>query len=112
PMAQSNEHAKLTYKSAGVDISANDRMVAKIKHALRRTYDPRVLSRHNAFAGMMRVEYAEPLLRRGLKEPVLVAGADGVGSKLLVALKYGQVADLGIDLVAMNVNDVLTCGAE
>jgi phosphoribosylformylglycinamidine cyclo-ligase len=104
--------ANLTYKSAGVDISANDEMVDKIRHALRRTYDPRVLSRHNAFAGLMRLDYAEHLLRRGYREPVLVAGSDGVGSKLLLAIKYQRVRDLGIDLVAMNVNDVLTCGAE
>ncbi|HUN81579.1 MAG TPA: phosphoribosylformylglycinamidine cyclo-ligase [Phycisphaerae bacterium] len=104
--------APLTYKSSGVDITANDRMVEKIKHALRRTYDPRVLSRHNAFAGLMRIDYREALLRRNFKDPVLVAGADGVGSKLLLGIEYGRVADLGIDLVAMNVNDVLTCGAE
>src|SRR5207247_6926 len=102
----------LTYKSAGVDITANDRMVEKIKHALRRTYDPRVLSRHNAFAGLMRMDFSEQLFRRNFKDPVLVAGADGVGSKLLLGIQYGRVNDLGIDLVAMNVNDVLTCGAE
>jgi phosphoribosylformylglycinamidine cyclo-ligase len=102
----------LTYKSAGVDISANDEMVDKIRHALKRTYDPRVLSRHNAFAGLMRLDYSEQLLKRGYREPVLVAGSDGVGSKLLLAMKYKRVQGLGIDLVAMNVNDVLTCGAE
>lgn len=102
----------ITYRSAGVDISSNDRMVERIRHSLRRTYDPRVLSRHNAFAGLMRVDYTESLLKRGYKEPVLAAGADGVGSKLLLGIQYGRVRDLGIDLVAMNVNDVLTCGAE
>lgn len=104
--------ADLTYKSAGVDITANDRMVEKIRHALRRTYDPRVLSRHGAFAGLMRIDYSEALLRRNFREPILVSGADGVGSKLLVGMEHGRVRDLGIDLVAMNVNDVLTTGAE
>ncbi len=104
--------AKLTYQSAGVDITANDRMVEQIKHSLRRTYDPRVLSRHNAFAGLMRLDFIETLLKRGYREPVLAAGADGVGSKLLLGIQFGRVRDLGIDLVAMNVNDVLTCGAE
>lgn len=106
------KNAKLTYRSAGVDITANDRMVEKIKSALRKTYDPRVLSKHNAFAGLMRLDYKEALLRRNYKDPILVAGADGVGSKLLLGIQYNRIADLGIDLVAMNVNDVLTCGAE
>lgn len=104
--------SRLTYKQAGVDIAANDRMVEQIRRSLRRTYDPRVLSRHNAFAGLMRLDFTEPLLRRNYREPVLVAGADGVGSKLLLGIEYGRIRGLGIDLVAMNVNDVLTLGAE
>ncbi len=103
---------RLTYKSAGVDITANDEMVDLIRHSMRRTHDLRVLSRHGGFAGLFRLDYSEPLLRRNYRDPVLVAGADGVGSKLLLGLEYGRVADLGIDLVAMNVNDVLTIGAE
>jgi len=102
----------LTYRSSGVDLSANDEMVERIRHSLQRTYDPRVLSRHGGFAGLMRLDYVEPLLRRGFREPILVSGADGVGSKLLVGIQYGRIRGLGIDLVAMNVNDVLTCGAE
>jgi phosphoribosylformylglycinamidine cyclo-ligase len=102
----------LTYRSAGVDISANDRMVEKIKHSLRKTYDPRVISRHGGFAGLMRLDYSEHLLRRNYKDPVLVSGADGVGSKLLLGIQHGRIRQLGIDLVAMNVNDILTCGAE
>lgn len=112
PRQKKSGRDALTYRAAGVDITANDRMVDKIRHALRRTYDPRVLSRHNAFAGLMRIDFTEALLRRGYKEPVLAAGADGVGSKLLLALQHGRVRELGIDLVAMNVNDLLTCGAE
>lgn len=102
----------LTYKSSGVDIDANDVMVEKIKHAMQRTYDPRVVSRHGGFAGLMRLDFREKLLGRGYKDPVLAAGADGVGSKLLLGIEWNRIADLGIDLVAMNVNDVLTCGAE
>jgi phosphoribosylformylglycinamidine cyclo-ligase len=108
----SGKRGSLTYRSAGVDISANDRMVEKIKHSLRRTYDPRVLSRHGGFAGLMRLDYSEHLLRRNYKEPVLVSGADGVGSKLLMGIQFDRIRQLGIDLVAMNVNDILTCGAE
>ncbi len=102
----------LTYKSSGVDISAGDRFVEQIQAALRRTYDPRVLSRDGGFAGLLRLDYSEKLLRRGYRDPVLVAGADGVGSKLLVALEHDRLDSIGIDLVAMNVNDVLTTGAE
>ncbi|HWL92901.1 MAG TPA: phosphoribosylformylglycinamidine cyclo-ligase [Phycisphaerae bacterium] len=102
----------LTYKSSGVDIDANDVMVEKIRHSMQRTYDPRVVSRHGGFAGLMRLDFPEKLLRRGYKDPVLAAGADGVGSKLLLGIEWNRIADLGIDLVAMNVNDVLTCGAE
>lgn len=87
-------------------------MVNLIRHAMKRTYDTRVISRHGGFAGLFQVDYPEPLLRRRQGEPVLAAGADGVGSKLLLGLQYKRVADLGIDLVAMNANDVLTCGAE
>ena len=87
-------------------------MVDRIRHAVARTHDDRVLARHNAFAGLFRLDYPGRLLRRNYREPVLVAGADGVGSKLLLGLKHKRVADLGIDLVAMNVNDLLTTGAE
>lgn len=106
------QSASLSYKSAGVDISANDTMVGLIKHSLRRTYDPRVLSRHGGFAGLMRMDFSEQLLRRNYKDPVLVSGADGVGSKLLLGIQHNRIRSLGIDLVAMNVNDILTCGAE
>lgn len=107
-----NERGKLTYKAAGVDVSANDRMVDMIGHSMRRTYDTRVLSRHGGFAGLISLDYPERLLRRNYMEPVLVAGADGVGSKLLLGLEHERVGDLGIDLVAMCANDVLTTGAE
>ncbi len=102
----------MTYQAAGVDVAANERMVSLIRHSMQRTYDTRVMSRHGAFAGLFKLDYTEKLLRRGLRQPVLVAGADGVGSKLLLGLEHGRVSDLGIDLVAMNVNDVLTTGAE
>lgn len=102
----------LTYRAAGVDIDANDRMVDAIQAALRRTHDPRVLWSGDSFAGLFCLDYPQKLLRRNYREPVLVAGTDGVGSKLLLATEAGRVGDLGIDLVAMSVNDVLTMGAE
>jgi phosphoribosylformylglycinamidine cyclo-ligase len=113
-MAQEKPTAceNLTYRSAGVDIDANDRMVDAIQTSLRRTHDPRVLWRGDSFAGLFCLDYSQKLLRRNYREPVLVAGTDGVGSKLLLGLEAGRVSDLGIDLVAMSVNDVLVMGAE
>ena len=104
--------AKLTYRVAGVDVAANERMVQMIRHCMQRTYDTRVMSRHGAFAGLFKLDYPERLVRKSFKQPVLVAGSDGVGSKLLLGLEHGRLGDLGVDLVAMNVNDVLTTGAE
>jgi phosphoribosylformylglycinamidine cyclo-ligase len=109
---RSPSHSKLTYKESGVDISANDRMVDKIKQSMLRTYGPRVIARHGAFAGLMSLDYSERLLKRRYRDPILVSGADGVGSKLLLGLECGRVEQLGIDLVAMSVNDILTAGAE
>ncbi len=107
-----NGDESLTYKASGVDTSANDRMVDLIRRSTQRTFDTRVLSRHGGFAGLFGLDYPERLLRRNYREPVLVAGTDGVGSKLLLALEHGRVRETGIDLVAMSVNDVLTVGAE
>jgi len=103
---------KLTYKQAGVDVRANAVWVERIKHAMRETYGPRVISRHNAFAGMFRLDFDEQIFRRNYRQPVLVACADGVGSKVLLAAELGDLSTVGIDLVAMNVNDMITCGAE
>jgi len=102
----------LTYKSSGVDVEANAVWVERIKHAMRETYGPRVISRHNAFAGMFRLDFDEQIFRRNYRQPVLVACADGVGSKVLLAAEVGDLSTIGIDLVAMNVNDMITCGAE
>jgi phosphoribosylformylglycinamidine cyclo-ligase len=95
-----------------VDLEAADRMEELIAPAVRRTYGPRVLDSHGAYAGMFRLDYDERLFARNYREPVLVACTDGVGSKLLVAIEAGRLKTVGIDLVAMNVNDVLCCGAE
>lgn len=110
--SKNSNRARLTYKDAGVHIAANDRMVQRIRNAVAATRDDRVLNGLNAFAGLFRLDYPGQLLRRNYRDPVLVAGTDGVGSKLLLGLQFGRVGDLGIDLVAMSVNDVLTTGAE
>ena len=80
---------------------------------MRSTYGPRVFKhRHGGFAGLFRLDYDERLLRRNYKRPVLVGCTDGVGTKVLLAIQTGRLSTIGVDLVAMNVNDLVTCGAE
>jgi len=102
----------LTYRDAGVDLQAGDRFVELIRSACRRTYGPRVLGPYGGFAGLFRLDFDEKLFERNYRRPVLVACTDGVGTKLLVAARLGVLNTIGIDLVAMNVNDLLCCGAE
>ncbi len=95
-----------TYKEAGVDIVAGDALVERIKPIAARTHRPEVLSGVGGFGGL----FALPPGR--YRDPVLVAGTDGVGTKLKLAFAADRHATVGIDLVAMSVNDVLTTGAE
>ncbi|MDY6813234.1 MAG: phosphoribosylformylglycinamidine cyclo-ligase [Pseudomonadota bacterium] len=96
----------LTYRDAGVDIDAGEALVQRIKPAVRRTRRPEVLGGLGGFGGL----FALPPDR--YREPVLVAGTDGVGTKLRLALETGRLDGLGIDLVAMCVNDIVVQGAE
>lgn len=102
----------LTYKDSGVDIDAGDAVVDRIKKIVRRTHNSRVLGRHGDFAGMFRLDYGERLFRKNYRDPVLVACTDGVGTKVLIAAERGVYDTVGIDCVAMNVNDLIVCGAE
>ena len=102
----------LTYKDSGVNIDANDRMVDLIRDNVRRTHGPRVMYVHNAFAGLFRLDYDEKLFKRNYRNPVLMACTDGVGSKLKIAAMMRRYDTVGIDLVAMSVNDLLVQGAE
>jgi phosphoribosylformylglycinamidine cyclo-ligase len=102
----------ISYKDSGVDISANDELVDLIKPVVRKTFSPRVIGNHGGFAAMFRLDYREDLFKRNYKDPVLVACTDGVGSKVLLALESGHLDTVGIDLVAMSVNDMITMGAE
>lgn len=95
----------LTYKDAGVDITAGDALIEKIKPAVKSTHRPEVLANIGGFAGLCSL----PL---GYKEPVMVSGTDGVGTKLKTALATGRHSTIGVDLVAMCVNDVIVTGAE
>lgn len=102
----------MTYAGAGVDIDAGDRMVDLIEHHMRRTYGPRVLGKHGAFAGCFRLDYNERLFKRNYRDPVLVSCTDGVGTKVKLAAQLKIHDTVGQDLVAMNVNDLIVQGAE
>lgn len=96
--------ADLTYRQAGVDIEAGEEAVRLIKADAESTYIPGVMGSLGGFAGLFE-------LPKGLQDPVLVTATDGVGTKLLLAQETGRLDTVGIDLVAMSVNDVLTIGA-
>ena len=101
------------YKAAGVDIQAGDAAVDLMASHVRSTHTPQVLSSsHGGFGGMFQLDYPPGLLRRNYKNPVLVASTDGVGTKLEVAYRTGIADTIGIDLVAMCVNDIIVQGAE
>jgi phosphoribosylformylglycinamidine cyclo-ligase len=102
----------VSYEQSGVDIDANDVMVERIWSSLTSTYGPRVINLHGGFAGLLRLDYDEKLFKKNYKTPVLVASTDGVGSKVQVAVKAKKFDTVGIDLVAMSVNDILVMGAE
>ncbi len=102
----------LTYAQAGVDIDAGDEVVDRIKPIVKRTYSPRVMGLHGAFAGMFRLDNNPKLFKRNYKNPVLVACTDGVGTKVKLAAEFKIYDSVGIDCVAMNVNDLIVQGAE
>jgi phosphoribosylformylglycinamidine cyclo-ligase len=95
----------LSYKDAGVDIDAGNALIEKIKGAAKRTRRPEVMAGLGGFGALFE-------LPTGYKQPVLVSGTDGVGTKLRLALDSGKHSTVGIDLVAMCVNDLIVCGAE
>ena len=102
----------LTYAQSGVDMEAGDRVVELIKPALRRTHGPRVMGAYGGFGAMFRLDFKERIFRKNYKDPVLVACTDGVGTKVLLAIQMGRLDTIGIDCVAMNVNDLIVQGAE
>ena len=107
PLFGHHQHAEddeMTYAAAGVDIEAGEEAVRLIKDDVESTYIPGVLGSLGGFAGCFEMP-------KGLEQPVLVSATDGVGTKLLLAQEVGKLDTVGIDLVAMSVNDVLTVGA-
>lgn len=96
----------LTYKKAGVDIAKANRFVDEIKALTKKTLTKNVLNRPGSFGALFGLDL------KGIKDPVLVSSTDGVGTKLLVANLVGKHDTVGVDLVAMNVNDILCTGAK
>jgi phosphoribosylformylglycinamidine cyclo-ligase len=102
----------MDYRSAGVDLQTYEETISRLPPLLRRTYTPRVIEWSDGFAGLFRLDDQIGLLSRTYRDPVLVASTDGVGTKLKLAFATGRHATVGIDLVAMSVNDCLCAGAE
>lgn len=102
----------LSYKDAGVDLDVYEESMSRLPRLMRRTHTPRVMPLEGGFAGLFRLDFAGKLFARNYKDPVLVSCTDGVGTKLKVAQMAGRHETVGIDLVAMCVNDALCCGAE
>jgi phosphoribosylformylglycinamidine cyclo-ligase len=101
----SGKHSQLTYRDAGVDIEAGDALVERIKPMAKRTMRPEVLGGIGGFGALFEVS-------KKYKNPVMVSGTDGVGTKLKLAFRMKKHDTVGIDLVAMSVNDILVSGAE
>ncbi len=102
----------ISYEQSGVSIQAGDESAAQIYSSVASTFGPRVMELKGGFAGLFRLDYDERLFKRNYKRPVLVACTDGVGSKVQLAGKIKRFDTVGIDLVAMSVNDMLVLGAE
>ncbi|MGS2723100.1 phosphoribosylformylglycinamidine cyclo-ligase [Porticoccus sp. GXU_MW_L64] len=104
-MTTEQQNTPLSYKDAGVDIDAGNALVERIKHVAKNTRRPEVMAGLGGFGALCE-------LPAGYREPVLVSGTDGVGTKLRLAMDSGVHDSIGIDLVAMCVNDLVVCGAE
>lgn len=101
-----------TYKDAGVDLELYEESMSRLPQLMHRTFSPRVIRLDGGFAGLYQLDFASRLFHRNYKDPVLVSCTDGVGTKLKVATLTDKHDTVGIDLVAMSVNDAICCGAE
>ena len=104
--------AKVTYKDAGVDLDVYAESMSRVARLVSRTQTPRVLRLDGGFAGLFQLDFSNRLFARHYEDPVLVSCTDGVGTKLKLASMTGVHSTVGIDLVAMSVNDAICCGAE
>ncbi|OOY84563.1 phosphoribosylformylglycinamidine cyclo-ligase, partial [Solemya velum gill symbiont] len=101
-----SDKTSLSYRDAGVDIDAGNRLVDRIGPVVKKTFRPGVLAGLGGFGGLFELPTDQ------YKQPVLVSGTDGVGTKLKVAMMLGKHDTIGIDLVTMCVNDIIVAGAE
>jgi phosphoribosylformylglycinamidine cyclo-ligase len=104
--------SKITYKDSGVDLATYAESMSRLPRLMRRTHCPRVILNDGGFAGLFKLDFSGGLFARNYVEPVLVACTDGVGTKLKVAQRADRHDTIGVDLVAMCVNDAACCGAE
>jgi phosphoribosylformylglycinamidine cyclo-ligase len=103
---------KLTYRDAGLDLDLYEQSIAGIARLCKDTHTLRVIDGFGGFASLFSLDYNQRLFARNYRHPVLVTCTDGVGSKLKVAAQTGRYDTVGIDLVAMSVNDALCTGGE
>ncbi len=102
----------VSYKDSGVDLDVYNEAMKRLPKLMHRTFSPRVRQLDGGFAGLFQLDFDKQLFRRNYEDPVLVACTDGVGTKLKLAQLLGRHDTVGIDLVAMCVNDAICCGAE
>jgi len=110
---EQDEREHLTYKAAGVDVKKSDEMKRRMWATIRSTYTPQVYEPHpRGFAGMVLLDFPQTVFSHRYNKPLILLSTDGVGTKLKIAFKANVHNTVGIDLVAMNVNDTLVYGAE
>ena len=110
--ARQSKPRGMTYADAGVHFETHNKLVTEIFKRVRSTYSPRVMPVDDGFGGLFSLDYDTGLFKRNYRRPVLVACTDGVGTKLKLAFEMGKHDTVGIDCVAMSVNDMLCMGAE
>ena len=106
PTKNNDKNHKVTYEKAGVSINKADKLIAKIKPLAKKTFSNNVIGAIGGFGALYDISNLK------YKNPVLVSGTDGVGTKLKIALKLNILDKIGIDLVAMCVNDIISQGAK
>lgn len=102
----------LSYRDAGVDIDAGNELAGSYLSLMQSTFTPQVMANDGGFGGLYRLKGIQGLFARSMTDPILVSGTDGVGTKLKIAFMLGKHDTVGIDLVAMSINDILVQGAE
>ena len=102
----------VSYKDSGVDLDVYNEAMKRLPRLMHRTFSPRVRQLDGGFAGLFQLDFNSKLFRRNYEDPMLVACTDGVGTKLKLAQMLNRHDSVGIDLVAMCVNDAICCGAE